>query len=435
MPLRVDNTVSQRGDPPIPAESSTHKRRREPSDEGLDDWNDLALDPEDYDHDWNRTGEAPKLGSQVLPVAALPNDYNGEPTDGLEYLFLVRRDALTRPGVTRVDNPYHVESAKPVKVPAHDMLHPSIPTDEWKRRFEQRFVDLRLALIKKMQEPRSADLVTTPKFKDRDGWWKFINGGLKLGTPALQPALDIQEIGQLLEEETILSSSKVGLIKMESLEDNSAASENDEDDSESEVDFLATKGDGTFIQMTGIINDVQPSPSALKPAETIPTPPMSTFRPTRSKVTNSLVISSEYHPTLPSTEIITQLENKAAFYLLMFFTFWINTRLDRLRTDNDHSYNPLALCDNDAKWIFCLLARLDEALAGEQISTLRELARACLSLLLESLKGANAETIQKSVERQTGRDSCWMVIAAVAKGWGQRDLWEDAVQAVNALCL
>lgn len=107
-------------------------------------------------------------------------------------------------------------------------------------------------------------------------------------------------------------------------------------------------------------------------------------------------------------------------------------RLDRERASAE-ARSPLALCDNDAKWIFCLLARLDEGLSGEQISTLRELARACVSLLLESLKGTRFES--SSVERLNGRDSCWMVIAAVARGWGQRDLWEDAVQSLNTHCL
>jgi len=116
----------------------------------------------------------------------------------------------------------------------------------------------------------------------------------------------------------------------------------------------------------------------------------------------------------------------------MFFTFWMNTRLDVLRRNETvaSGHNSLALCDNDAKWIFCLLARIDEGIAGEQISTLRELARACISILLESLKGMRKPESSSSYERQTGRDACWMIIAAVAKGWGQKDIWEEAVQAI-----
>lgn len=34
--------------------------------------------------------EEPTLGRQVLPVANLPEDFDGEPEDGMQYLFTVR---------------------------------------------------------------------------------------------------------------------------------------------------------------------------------------------------------------------------------------------------------------------------------------------------------------------------------------------------------
>jgi hypothetical protein len=42
-------------------------------------WDDL----EDSD-------EEPSLGRQILPVANLPEDFEGEPIDGSQYLFTVR---------------------------------------------------------------------------------------------------------------------------------------------------------------------------------------------------------------------------------------------------------------------------------------------------------------------------------------------------------
>lgn len=30
------------------------------------------------------------LGRQALPIARLPNDFNGDPMDGMQYLFTVR---------------------------------------------------------------------------------------------------------------------------------------------------------------------------------------------------------------------------------------------------------------------------------------------------------------------------------------------------------
>lgn len=34
--------------------------------------------------------EEPVMGKQVLPIAHLPADFDGEPVDGLQYLFTVR---------------------------------------------------------------------------------------------------------------------------------------------------------------------------------------------------------------------------------------------------------------------------------------------------------------------------------------------------------
>ena len=40
---------------------------------------------EDEDDD-----DEPSLGRQILPVANLPDDFDGEPMDGMQYLFTVR---------------------------------------------------------------------------------------------------------------------------------------------------------------------------------------------------------------------------------------------------------------------------------------------------------------------------------------------------------
>lgn len=49
----------------------TSKRKRDPHDDGSD-------------------GEEMAFGKQILPVADLPGDFDGEPMDGLQYLFTVR---------------------------------------------------------------------------------------------------------------------------------------------------------------------------------------------------------------------------------------------------------------------------------------------------------------------------------------------------------
>lgn len=34
--------------------------------------------------------DEPSFGKQILPVADLPDDFSGEPMDGMQYLFTVR---------------------------------------------------------------------------------------------------------------------------------------------------------------------------------------------------------------------------------------------------------------------------------------------------------------------------------------------------------
>jgi hypothetical protein len=45
--------------------------------------------------------EEPAYGRQILPVAKLPDSFEGEPTDGLQYLFTVRCVALLRRNLAR----------------------------------------------------------------------------------------------------------------------------------------------------------------------------------------------------------------------------------------------------------------------------------------------------------------------------------------------
>ena len=46
-----------------------------------------------YKRKWEETEDSedePAYGKQILPVANLPEDFNKEPMDGMQYLFMVR---------------------------------------------------------------------------------------------------------------------------------------------------------------------------------------------------------------------------------------------------------------------------------------------------------------------------------------------------------
>lgn len=105
--------------------------------------------------------EEPSFGRQILPVADLPEDFNDEPSDGMQYLFTVRydmlsllwsvmlivchrRDARYLPQVTRVANPF--EKEEPDTVQRDNRVIPTfitLPSEEWRVLLVTRFRNFR----------------------------------------------------------------------------------------------------------------------------------------------------------------------------------------------------------------------------------------------------------------------------------------------------
>jgi len=123
---------------------------------------------------------------QTLPVAKLPIDFDGEPMDGMQYLFTVRRDARRLPGITRVDNPYArsppqpPQSAIAVQPSTEQHLEApySFPSKEWLSEFERRFRNFRGNVSQPTIRPQRAGPFqkAMPERKNRDAWWAFLEG-------------------------------------------------------------------------------------------------------------------------------------------------------------------------------------------------------------------------------------------------------------------
>ena len=75
-----------------------------------------------------------------------------------------------------------------------------------------------------------------------------------------------------------------------------------------------------------------------------------------------------------------------------------------------------------SRWLFSLLAHLEEQLVGDDVSVLRTLARACLACIIQSRIMKRAHGQEEDLESELG---AWMIVCAVAGIWGQHDLWED----------
>lgn len=108
----------------------------------------------------------------------------------------------------------------------------------------------------------------------------------------------------------------------------------------------------------------------------------------------------------------------------MYFTYWIQQYLEQ------PAARACPISETHARWMFVLLARVDGFITADEQSSLRTLARACISLIKERMQQPPAED---APGRVIGVSSCWMVVATVTGMWGQRDLWMDAESMLSSL--
>ena len=150
-----------------------------------------------------------------------------------------------------------------------------------------------------------------------------------------------------------------------------------------------------------------------------------------------------------------------SLHIIKYFTHWFNLHLERKNDPSSKDYLPL---ESHARWIFALLTRVDSWCTADEMSGLRALTRACLSLLRvrrprnervtsptpgdatpskedsdevpmvdptstkQGLGSADSEGQNCSLEMSDA--SIWLITCAVAGFWGQRDLWDDATDAI-----
>lgn len=118
-----------------------------------------------------------------------------------------------------------------------------------------------------------------------------------------------------------------------------------------------------------------------------------------------------------------------SIHLLMYFTHWINVHLQ-------NPSDPLAtILVSHGRWIFALLTKIEDQLSADEMNLLRNLARACLGLIQRyrgrptknnaGLEGVSSPSLVENTTHMSDA-SCWMIFAAIAGYWSQRDLWADA---------
>lgn len=140
----------------------------------------------------------------------------------------------------------------------------------------------------------------------------------------------------------------------------------------------------------------------------------------------------------------------------MFIAYWIRSSLEGNITPSQALPRPFHFPRNHQQWAFALLAQLDTSLRSEEISHLRELARACIAAIRAdlALDGPIIVEVDSGVVLSGASDSTstlvnphsddrnpkyahlvgtWMVVGAIASVWGQRDMWQDAEETLADL--
>jgi len=308
--------------------------------------------------------DAPRGGtSQVLPVEELPDGWNGEYDNGMQYLYHVRQQASTSPAVVRVDNPYASSAAPSTDnrngsllsehLSAHDYQKPSAET---KTTFVEQFKALRQT-IRNGDSPPVLDSWYYPIPGDDEAQWRnYINGKKSKGKSAAISSTD---------------------------------------------DFNSTEGSTPSI-------NVQESGLRLEPKE--PSPELLQTIPANLHITILMYLAQwlqeRFSP--PSTAFVPRRAVKT-----------------HPSVSAANSKPRLILPDLDSQWIFSLLSAIDNVLTSEDVSNLRDLGKTCLQAikLLPDLH-KNAPEGKQDLEDQL--NGLWMIIGLVSDIWGQKDLWNES---------
>ncbi|KAG0709817.1 survival motor neuron interacting protein 1-domain-containing protein [Suillus ampliporus] len=369
---------------------------------------DVAYDSDD---------DEPTFGKQTLPVANLPMDFDREPEDGMEYLFTVRRDARQLPHVTRVANPYEL----PEPVQPLDLAQPAVctrtnlPSELWRSTFLTHFRNLRKNIaqptIHVHIDPHGSHKAMPDK-KERDLWWTFLAGSPESDwNPPKKPKKFPSKKSRFSSHmRAFCDESEVG------------HDTNDEQNHHDTQETWRINSEGDIELAEDDLADTPPSAvqplsvgSALSmsPAETEPrsTGPLST-RPGAEQLWNPREIT-------PS--LLRKIDHNMSLHLLMYFAHWMNIHLQ-------HPADPtFAILESHAHWMFALLAKVEDFISADDMSQLRNLARACLELLVRRQK-AGGPGVPDNLSSKSGmtETSCWIIFTAVSGIWGQSDLWRDA---------
>uniref|UniRef100_A0A0W0EZB3 Uncharacterized protein n=1 Tax=Moniliophthora roreri TaxID=221103 RepID=A0A0W0EZB3_MONRR len=353
---------------------------------------------DEYDENADSDDEEPSFGRQILPVANLPGDFDGIPQDGMEYLFTVRRDAAKLPHVTRVANPY--ATAEPILSAARNIISTSsaLPSEEWREVIQGRFHNLKKNMMQPtiyIAMPEASNPKVMPDIQERTLWWEFLAGkpDSEWNPPKKpKPSNKQRKLGRGMRAFPI-----------------------EENKSDAEIPQPPVTADTTHDGPS------QTDPSHETPSEAGPSMPFVVQQPTLK-------------PRKPTPHMLKLLDERQSLHLLKYFTHWINVHLQGHPSD---ATLP-RLRQTHAQWIFALLTRIGDFVSADDMNLLRNLTRACFSLLkvIINEKKGNTSILQDTLpdgEAEMDQKSCWVIITVIVEIWHQRDLWMDAEDMLKSI--
>ncbi|TFK92826.1 hypothetical protein K466DRAFT_538980 [Polyporus arcularius HHB13444] len=363
--------------------------------------------------------EEPTLGRQVLPVANLPDTFDGVPIDGFQYLFTVRRDSRRLPHVTRVANPYELPEV-PAEVPVAGTSDSKaiLPSEEWRETFLRRFKNFRKNSTQPtihIHMPNSSSKMM-PDRKERDLWWAFFAGRPESEwNPPKKPKQPKPTRWQQ-------RNMKKGLAVKEEAPDDTVLPY-DVSDAANESNGALSLAAAPCSISTGLPLVSAPAHGASHTNQASP------YAPDAGPLAEDGEIPLVYLPREPTPGLLQHIDHRYALHLLMYFGHWIDRRLE------EGSLPYTDITQSHGRWIFSLLSRVDDWISGDETSLLRGLARGCMGLMAESRRRpvpADATKTGDATELIDER-SCWMIITAITGLWGQTDLWADAESMLSSV--
>ncbi|EGF97172.1 uncharacterized protein MELLADRAFT_87425 [Melampsora larici-populina 98AG31] len=139
----------------------------------------------------------------------------------------------------------------------------------------------------------------------------------------------------------------------------------------------------------------------------------------------------------PIPTFLKALDQVTVIAILTHYTGWIEERLYSLMalieqhtetpgddSEADTAHEITLLSAHDGSWLLGLLSILDSVLTAQDIYRLRALARAC-KRVAQIADAASTQAVSQDDSSHQEAAAGWMVVAAIADVWGQKDLWED----------